>query len=51
DGLVVLLMECLLAMTLHPDVRSAAQQDIEAIVGRGRLPNLSDRAQLPYVDA
>ncbi|KAJ7214313.1 hypothetical protein GGX14DRAFT_610632 [Mycena pura] len=27
-----------LAMTLHPDVRSAAQQDIKAIVGRGRLP-------------
>ncbi|KAJ7212663.1 cytochrome P450 [Mycena pura] len=40
-----------LAMTLYPDVQSAAQQEIEAVVGRGRLPNLSDRAQLPYVDA
>ncbi|KAJ7215354.1 cytochrome P450 [Mycena pura] len=40
-----------LAMTLYPAVQAAAQAEIDAVVGRGRLPGLADRAQLPYVDA
>ncbi|KAJ6517251.1 cytochrome P450 [Mycena vitilis] len=41
----------LLAMTLYPDVQAAAQEELDRIVGNERLPGLSDRAQLPYVDA
>ncbi|KIJ37977.1 hypothetical protein M422DRAFT_231385 [Sphaerobolus stellatus SS14] len=41
----------LLAMTLHPWVQERAQAEIDAVVGSGRLPNLDDRASLPYVEA
>ncbi|KAF9498666.1 cytochrome P450 [Pleurotus eryngii] len=40
-----------LAMVLHPDVASKAQQEIEAVVGTERLPNFADREHLPYVSA
>ncbi|KAJ7195960.1 cytochrome P450 [Mycena pura] len=40
-----------LAMALYPEVQSAAQEEIDAIVGGDRLPYLSDRPHLPYVDA
>lgn len=40
-----------LAMALHPDVASKAQQEIEAVVGTHRLPTFADREYLPYVSA
>ncbi|KAJ6477966.1 cytochrome P450, partial [Mycena vulgaris] len=40
-----------LAMCLYPEVQIAAQKEIDAVIGSDRLPNLSDRPQLPYVDA
>ncbi|TFY72458.1 hypothetical protein EVG20_g545 [Dentipellis fragilis] len=40
-----------LAMTLHPEIQKKAQAEIDAVVGPDRLPNFSDRANLPYVDA
>ena len=40
-----------LAMSLYPDVQAAAQKEIDTVVGSDRLPDISDRAQLPYVDA
>ncbi|KAH7142853.1 cytochrome P450 [Dactylonectria estremocensis] len=40
-----------LAMTLNPEVQRKAQAEIDQVVGTGRLPNLSDRDNLPYVDA
>ncbi|KAJ7606947.1 cytochrome P450 [Mycena polygramma] len=40
-----------LVMSLYPDVEAAAQEELDRIVGSDRLPGLSDRAQLPYVDA
>ncbi|KAJ7704761.1 cytochrome P450 [Mycena rosella] len=41
----------LLAMILYPDVQVAAQKELDAVIGSDRLPDSSDRAQLPYVDA
>lgn len=42
----------LLAMVLYPDVQKKAQQEIDNLLGsEGRLPELSDRDQLPYVNA
>ncbi|KAG8738891.1 hypothetical protein FRC10_006408 [Ceratobasidium sp. 414] len=38
-----------LAMVLHPDVQKRAQAEIDALLGDGRLPEMSDRESLPYV--
>ncbi|KAL1984336.1 hypothetical protein VTN96DRAFT_9294 [Rasamsonia emersonii] len=45
-------MECFfLAMTLFPDVQRKAQEEIDRVVGSGRLPGFQDRENLPYIDA
>ena len=36
---------------MHPDVQRKAQAEIDAVVGQDRLPNFSDQAKLPYVNA
>ncbi|KIY65143.1 cytochrome P450 [Cylindrobasidium torrendii FP15055 ss-10] len=41
----------ILAMSLYPEVQVRAQEEIDAVVGRDRLPNASDAATLPYVSA
>jgi cytochrome P450 len=38
-------------MSLYPEVQEAAQNEIDRVIGNDRLPDLSDRAQLPYVNA
>ncbi|KAF7294023.1 Cytochrome P450 [Mycena kentingensis (nom. inval.)] len=40
-----------LAMTLYPERQKAAQEQIDAVVGPTRLPDISDRDQLPFVEA
>ncbi|KAL4900392.1 hypothetical protein BDW74DRAFT_188242 [Aspergillus multicolor] len=40
-----------LAMTLYPDIQKRAQQEIDRVVGRARLPGFSDRSNLPYINA
>uniref|UniRef100_A0A8H7XU08 Cytochrome P450 n=2 Tax=Psilocybe cubensis TaxID=181762 RepID=A0A8H7XU08_PSICU len=40
-----------LAMVLYPDVQKKAQAEIDAVIGTGRLPTLSDQPHLPYVNA
>lgn len=40
-----------LAMTLNPEVQAKAQEEIDRVVGRDRLPTLDDRRNLPYVEA
>lgn len=37
-------------MVLHPDIQEKAQAQIDEVVGTDRLPNLSDRGSLPYID-
>lgn len=39
------------ALTLYPDVQRRAQEELDVVVGRERLPNFDDRPQLPYVEA
>ncbi|KAF9807676.1 hypothetical protein IEO21_08134 [Rhodonia placenta] len=39
----------ILAMLHYPDVQKKAQAEIDAVVGSGRLPQVSDRPSLPYV--
>ena len=37
-------------MALNPDVQARAQEEIDRIVGKDRLPKVSDRVNLKYVD-
>ena len=41
----------ILAMLLHPDAQRSAQKQIDAIVGRGRMPTTTDLSDLPYIRA
>jgi len=40
-----------LAMLHYPDVYCKAQEEIDRIIGREQLPNLTDRGSLPYLEA
>ncbi len=40
-----------LFMATHPRVQEKVQQELDAVVGRSRLPKSSDRPHLPYTDA
>ncbi|KAH9990779.1 cytochrome P450 [Russula vinacea] len=41
----------LLTMVLFPDVQKRVQAELDAVVGRKRLPTFDDRASLPYLEA
>ncbi|KAH9942871.1 cytochrome P450 [Amylocystis lapponica] len=41
----------ILAMAMNPEKQRLAQVEIDQIVGTGRLPTISDRPHLPYVNA
>lgn len=38
-------------MTLHPEWQRKAQKELDEVVGVDRLPTLSDRENLPYIEA
>ncbi|KAJ7286948.1 cytochrome P450 [Mycena rebaudengoi] len=40
-----------LAMSLYPEVQAEAQRELDLIVGHERLPDISDRPNLPYMNA
>ncbi|KAF9002188.1 cytochrome P450 [Cyathus striatus] len=40
-----------LAMVLFPEVQKKAQEEIDEVLGKGRMPEFSDRSSLPYVEA
>ncbi|KAJ3978407.1 cytochrome P450 [Lentinula detonsa] len=40
-----------LAASLHPEAQKLAHLELDQVIGAGRMPLLSDRAQLPYVSA
>ncbi len=40
-----------LAMTLYPEIQKKAQAELDAVVGRSRLPEFEDRQSLPYTSA
>ncbi|KAI0040853.1 cytochrome P450 [Auriscalpium vulgare] len=41
----------LLMMTLHPDIQKKVQEEIDRVVGGGRLPTFEDRSALVFLDA
>ena len=38
-------------MAMHPDKQRIAQEELDRVVGKHRLPDFSDYDQLPYVRA
>jgi cytochrome P450 len=40
-----------MAMVLHPHVMRRAQAQLDAVVGRDRLPSFDDKDSLPYLQA
>ncbi|KAH9929089.1 cytochrome P450 [Epithele typhae] len=45
------LQAAFLALALNPDVKKKAQNELDAVVGPGRLPDYSDQESLVYVSA
>jgi len=44
-------MAFFLAMLLFPEVQEKAQAQIDAVIGRDRVPTIEDRPSLTYIDA
>ncbi len=38
-------------MVLYPEAQQKAQEEIDAVLGTGRLPDFDDEASLPYLSA
>lgn len=51
DTLMISMLTFMLAMVLHPEAQTAAQNEIDSVVGRDRLPGMADRESLPRVTA
>ncbi|KAI9449566.1 cytochrome P450 [Lactarius psammicola] len=51
DTAVSSMMTFLVACLLHPEVQKKARDEIDAVVGRERLPTFEDRPGLPFIDA
>lgn len=51
DTTVSTVTSFVLAMSLFPEVQLKAQEEIDRIVGTGKLPQFDDREKLPYVNA
>ena len=47
---VAMLYSFLLAMVLYPEAQKRAQDEIDALTERGRIPTLRDREHLPFID-
>ncbi|CAG9824744.1 unnamed protein product [Phaedon cochleariae] len=41
---------CFLYLILNPEVQVKAQKEVDAVVGKDRMPSLDDRPNLPYVE-
>ena len=44
-------MTFFLMMVVHPAIQDKAQAQIDAVVGKDRLPSIEDRPLLPFIDA
>ena len=45
------MLTLLIACMVHPEAQERARDQIDAVVGRERLPSFEDRSRLPFVDA
>ncbi|KAK7472246.1 hypothetical protein VKT23_000367 [Stygiomarasmius scandens] len=49
--LASVISSAILALLLYPEVQAKAQKEIDAVVGKSRLPDFEDRDKMPYVEA
>ena len=45
------LMSFFVAALLRPEIQTIAQEELDAVTRRERLPTIEDRSRLPFVDA
>jgi cytochrome P450 len=50
DTTVSAITSFFLAVLVYPEVQREAQAELDRVVGRSRLPEFSDKDQLPYLD-
>ncbi|KAI0301751.1 cytochrome P450 [Multifurca ochricompacta] len=48
---VAAIMTFLVAILLHPEIQKKAQDELDAVTGRERLPTFEDRPSLPFIEA
>ncbi|KAL5637726.1 hypothetical protein ACGC1H_002106 [Rhizoctonia solani] len=48
---VSILATLIFCLALHPEITKKAQEEIDRVIGRDRLPTVQDRGSLPYVEA
>lgn len=51
DTTVASLASFFVAMTVFPEIQEKAREEIDRVVGSGRLPGFQDRDSLPYIEA
>ncbi|KAF8994553.1 cytochrome P450 [Cyathus striatus] len=51
DTTVSTLTSFFLAMTRYPEVQTKAREEIDAVIGKDRVPTINDRQHLPYINA
>lgn len=51
DTTVAAVISYFLAAVKYPSFQKRAQEELDRVVGRGRLPEFSDKPDLPYLDA
>lgn len=51
DTTVAAVTSFFLAALVYPNVQAKAQEELDRVVGRHRLPEFSDKVELPYLDA
>ncbi|CUA71539.1 cytochrome P450, putative [Rhizoctonia solani] len=49
DTSAMFLVNLVAAMVLNPHVQAKAQQELDAVLGQGVLPSISDKGRLPYI--
>ena len=48
---VAALRSLVVAVLLYPDIQKKAQDELDSLTGRERLPTFEDRPMLPFIDA
>ncbi|KAF5366390.1 hypothetical protein D9758_009773 [Tetrapyrgos nigripes] len=51
DTTVTAMSTFFLAMSIYPEVQSKGQEELDTVLGKGRMPTFDDRASLPYIEA
>ncbi|KAF9447572.1 cytochrome P450 [Macrolepiota fuliginosa MF-IS2] len=51
DTVLAAVYTFILAMLCHPDKQAKAQEELDRVVGHGRLPDYNDEPNLPYLSA